>query len=113
MPRAPRKFKVVDLMTRQELADGVIAQEALDVLKERPKHRRRQRLRVARRARRWRPLTFAERRVMWDQAHRQSPLEELDLKRQEVLGDRLLGCHVGDAGQREHRVKAARLGQSL
>jgi hypothetical protein len=67
--RTPRKFKVVDLMTRQELADGVLAREALDVLAD---------------ARsivdvnvyvwledqeRWRPLTFAERRVMWDQAH--------------------------------------------
>jgi hypothetical protein len=73
MPREPRKFKVVDLMTRRELADGVLAQEALDVL---------------RNARsivdvnvyvwqedreRWRPLTFAERRVMWDQAHAPVP----------------------------------------
>src|SRR5438046_2176068 len=28
-PRAPRRFKVVDLMTREELADGALAQEAL------------------------------------------------------------------------------------
>lgn len=68
-PRQPRRFKIVDLMTREELADDVLAQEALDVLRD---------------ARsivdvnvyvwqadreRWRPLTFAERRVMWDQAH--------------------------------------------
>ena len=68
-PREPRRFRVVDLMTRQELADGVLAQEALDVL------------RNARsivdvnvyvwqeERERWRPLTFAERRVMWDRAH--------------------------------------------
>ena len=33
-PREPRRFKVVDLMTREELADGVLAQEALDVLRD-------------------------------------------------------------------------------
>ena len=72
-PRTPRKFKVVDVMTRQELADDVLAQEALDVL------------RTARsivdvnvyvwlpERERWRPLTFAERRVMWDQAHAPEP----------------------------------------
>jgi hypothetical protein len=72
-PREPRRFKIVDLMTREELADGVLAQEALDVLQD------------ARsivdvnvyvwqdERKRWRPLTFAERRVMWDQAHAPAP----------------------------------------
>ncbi|HET7051460.1 MAG TPA: hypothetical protein VFI54_24545 [Solirubrobacteraceae bacterium] len=72
-PRAPRRFKIVDLMTRKELADGVLAQEALDVLRDARSivdvnvyvwHEERDR---------WRPLTFAERRVMWDQAHAPAP----------------------------------------
>ena len=33
-PREPRRFKIVDLMTREELADGVLAAEALDVLRD-------------------------------------------------------------------------------
>ena len=73
-PRAPRMFKVVDLMTRQELADGVLAQEALDVLSE-----ARSIVDVnvyvwQEERERWRPLTFAERRVMWDQAHAPAPV---------------------------------------
>ena len=73
-PRAPRMFKVVDLMTREELADGVLAKEALAVLRDarsivdvnvyvwQEEHQR------------WRHLTFAERRVMWDQAHAPEPV---------------------------------------
>ena len=73
-PRAPRMFKVVDLMTRQELADGVLAQEALDVLRD-----ARSIVDVnvyvwQEERERWRPLTFAERRVMWDQAHAPEPV---------------------------------------
>jgi hypothetical protein len=73
-PRAPRMFKVVDLMTRQELADGVVAQEALDVLSD-----ARSIVDVnvyvwQEERERWRPLTFAERRVMWDQAHAAEPV---------------------------------------
>jgi hypothetical protein len=73
-PRAPRMFKVVDLMTRQELADGVVAQEALDVLSD-----ARSIVDVnvyvwQEERERWRPLTFAERRVMWDQAHAPEPV---------------------------------------
>jgi hypothetical protein len=73
-PRAPRRFKVVDLMTREELADGALAQEALDVLRD-----ARSIVDVnvyvwQEERRRWRPLTFAERRVMWDQAHAPEPV---------------------------------------
>jgi hypothetical protein len=68
-PRAPRRFRVVDVMTRQELADEASAREAIDALKE---------------ARsvvdvnvymwdedrdRWRMLTFSERHAMWELAH--------------------------------------------
>jgi hypothetical protein len=68
-PRAPRRFRVVDLMTRQELADDVGAGEAIDTLKSvgsvvdvnvyvwQPEPER------------WRPLTFSERRAMWDLAN--------------------------------------------
>jgi hypothetical protein len=72
-PREPRRFKIVDLMTREELADGVLAQEALDVLSD-----ARSIVDVniyvwLQERERWRPLTFAERRVMWDQAHAPTP----------------------------------------
>jgi hypothetical protein len=67
-PSAPRRFRVVDLMTRRELADDVDAREAIDTLKSvrsvvdvnvyvwQPDRER------------WRPLTFSERRAMWDMA---------------------------------------------
>jgi hypothetical protein len=72
-PRAPRRFRIVDVMTHEELADHVLAREALDVLRDARSivdvtiyvwQDERQR---------WRPLTFAERRVMWDQAHATEP----------------------------------------
>ena len=64
--RRPRSFRVVDVMTRVVLADGVGAREALSVLKDvrsivdvhvfvwQPK------------AEKWRPLTLEEQRTMWD-----------------------------------------------
>lgn len=70
--RAPRRFRIVDLMTRQKLADGVRAREAVDTLKGvrsivditvyvwQPERER------------WRPLTLSERRAMWDLAHTSS-----------------------------------------
>lgn len=68
-PRQPRRFKVVDLMTQQLLAEDVAAHEALDVLTQ-----ARSIVDVnvyvwQEERERWRPLTFAERRVMWDRAH--------------------------------------------
>jgi hypothetical protein len=71
-PRAPRRFRIVDVMTRQALVDDVSAREAVDVLKgtrsvvdvdiyvwqeERD---------------RWRLLTFPERRAMWELAAAQA-----------------------------------------
>jgi hypothetical protein len=68
-PRPRRKFKLVDVMTRQTLLEGAGAREAVDVLKgirsivdvnvyvwqsERE---------------RWRLLTLAEQRSLWDLAH--------------------------------------------
>jgi hypothetical protein len=73
-PREPRRFKVVDLMTRRELADGVRAQEALDVLKSARSIVDVNIYMWQEERERWRPLTFAERRVMWDEAHSPGPV---------------------------------------
>jgi hypothetical protein len=62
----PRRFKVVDVMTREALAEGVDARTAVDALEDvrsivdvsifvwEPS------------AERWRMLTFAESRLLWD-----------------------------------------------
>ena len=65
-PRAPRRFRVVDVLTRAVLADDVHAREALAALRDvrstvdveifvwEPERER------------WRLLTLAEQRVLWD-----------------------------------------------
>jgi hypothetical protein len=65
-PRAPREFKVVDLMSREILAEGTSARETLQVLREvrsvvdvnvyvwQPDDGT------------WRLLTLGEKRLMWD-----------------------------------------------
>jgi hypothetical protein len=67
-PRTPRRFRVMDVMTRQNLVEDGSAAEAIDAIKgvrsivdvnvyvwqEEPE--------------RWRPLTFTERRAMFDLA---------------------------------------------
>jgi hypothetical protein len=65
-PRAPRRFKVVDVATRAVLADGALARETLDLLGDvrsivdvhvyvwEPEEER------------WRLLTLAEQRTVWD-----------------------------------------------
>jgi hypothetical protein len=65
-PREPRRFRVVDLLSRQVLADDVGAREAIDALGHvrsivdvnvyvwQPERER------------WRLLTFSERRAMWE-----------------------------------------------
>jgi hypothetical protein len=65
-PRAPRRFRVVDVATREVLADGAGARATLDVLKDvrssvdvhvyvwEPEDDA------------WRLLSFAEQRVLWD-----------------------------------------------
>jgi hypothetical protein len=67
-PRAPRRFRVVDLMTRQSLADDVHAAEAIEALKD---------VRSVvdvnvfvwqEERERWRLLTFAEKRTLFDLA---------------------------------------------
>jgi hypothetical protein len=64
-PREPRKFRVVDVMTRQIVADGARARETIDVLK-----RFRSLVDVAvyvwqPDGERWRMLTFAECGELW------------------------------------------------
>jgi hypothetical protein len=67
-PKSPQRFRIVDVMTRQTLADDVSAREAVEALKDvrsivdiniyvwldRPG--------------RWQPLPFSDRRALWDLA---------------------------------------------
>jgi hypothetical protein len=69
-PQAPRRFKVVDVATREELADGALARETLSVLGDvrssvdvhvyvwEPDDDR------------WRLLTLAEQRTLWERRSR-------------------------------------------
>jgi hypothetical protein len=64
-PRQPRKFKVVDVMTRRVVAEGADAHTALDVLK---KFRSLVDVDIFvwdRSRDRWRPITMAEKRTIW------------------------------------------------
>ena len=68
VPKAPRRFRVVDVMTREKLADDVEAREAIDALR---KVRSLVDVNVylwREDQSRWRPLTIRERRAMWDLA---------------------------------------------
>lgn len=67
-PRAPRRFKIVDVMTQETLADDATTRQAVDVLKQ---------VRSIvdvyvyvwlQEYERWRMLTFSERRTMWELA---------------------------------------------
>lgn len=67
-PRAPRRFRVLDVMTRQSLADDVDAAGAIEALKRVRSivdvtvyvwHDERER---------WRPLTFDEQRTLFEMA---------------------------------------------
>jgi hypothetical protein len=69
-PRPPRRFRVVDVMTRQALADGASAREAVDVLED---VRSSVDVNVSvwsEEKERWRMLTLAEQRAMWELARR-------------------------------------------
>ncbi len=68
--RPPRRFRVVDVMTRQALADGASARETIDVLSD---VRSIVDINVfvwSEDKQRWRMLTFAELRAMWELARR-------------------------------------------
>lgn len=65
-PRQPRRFKVVDVMTRQELVDGASAKEAVDALKD-VRSIVDVNVYVWQEERdRWRPLTFEEQRALME-----------------------------------------------
>ncbi len=67
-PRAPRRFKVVDVRTRQELVAGAPARETLAVLRG-ARHMIDLSVYVWQEERdRWRLLTLAEQRAMWQLA---------------------------------------------
>ncbi len=68
--RAPRKFRVVDVMTRQVLVDGAGTRETVDALKD-----VRSMIDVSmyvwhEEQNRWRLLTLADQRAMWELARR-------------------------------------------
>jgi hypothetical protein len=67
--RPPRRFTVVDLMTRQPIVEDVTAREAVEALKD-----LRSTMDVTvytwqEHAGRWRPLTLGEQGAMWELAH--------------------------------------------
>jgi hypothetical protein len=67
-PRGPRRFRVVDVMTRRLLADDVGAREAVDRLKD-----VRSIVDVSiqvweEQAGKWQQLTHREQRMLWDRA---------------------------------------------
>jgi hypothetical protein len=69
MPRAPRRFKVVDLLTRQTIVDDVDARGAVAALAD-----VRSTVDVTvhlwqESTGRWRPLTLGEQSAMWELAH--------------------------------------------
>jgi hypothetical protein len=66
--RLPRRFKVVDVMTREIVAEGVGVREALELL---GRTRSTVDVRVYvwdPKASNWRPLTIGEQKLMWDRA---------------------------------------------
>jgi hypothetical protein len=68
-PRQPRRFRIVDVMTRQTIADDVNAREAVDALMD---VRSNVDVTVStwqRDRQRWRPLTLDEQRALWELAH--------------------------------------------
>ena len=72
-PRGPWRFKVVDVMTRQVLAEGIDARRTVELLED-----VRSIVDVSLYAwehnlERWRPLTLAERRTLWSAAEPWAP----------------------------------------
>jgi hypothetical protein len=67
-PRPPRRFKVVDVMTREILADDVLAREAIEVLADVDSVVDVNVYMWQEERARWRMLTFAERKTMWELA---------------------------------------------
>jgi hypothetical protein len=68
-PRPRRRFRIVDVMTRQTIADDVDAREAVTALQG---MRRNVDVTVStwqEDRHRWRPLTLDEQRALWDLAH--------------------------------------------
>src|SRR3954447_6599973 len=68
-PKGPRKFKVVDVLTREVLADGAGARATVDLLKE-----ARSIVDVSvyvweQTAGEWQELSQREKRMLWDLAH--------------------------------------------
>ncbi|HEY2440610.1 MAG TPA: hypothetical protein VGI07_10285 [Solirubrobacteraceae bacterium] len=65
-PRTPRKFRIIDVMTRQTLADGSTAREAVDVLGGVRSIVDVEVYAWDEQRARWRLLTISEQRAMWE-----------------------------------------------
>jgi hypothetical protein len=72
-PRAPRRFRIVDVETRAVLADDVPARDALRVLSEARSSVDVQVYVWEPKGDRWRLLTLSEQRVMWDRRQGATP----------------------------------------
>jgi hypothetical protein len=69
-PRAPRRFRVVDVTTREVLADDVGAREAVEVLGGVRSNVDVNVFVWAEKANRWRLLSLAEQRALWERRRR-------------------------------------------
>ncbi|MFZ0088297.1 MAG: hypothetical protein WAL63_02235 [Solirubrobacteraceae bacterium] len=69
MPRAPRTFKIVDVMTRRTLAEGVGARAAVDRLADVRSIVDVNVYAWDESRAGWRLLTFSDRRALWELAH--------------------------------------------
>jgi hypothetical protein len=68
-PKAARRFKIVNLMTRQVLAEGAGSREAVDELKQIPSVVDVNVYVWQQERARWRLLSWGEQRMMWELAH--------------------------------------------
>jgi hypothetical protein len=68
-PRQPHRFRIVDLMSREVLADDADAREAVNALKTVRSNADVSVYAWEERRERWRLLTLSEQRAIWDLAH--------------------------------------------
>ena len=64
--RAPRRFRVTDVVSRRTLGDDLDARATLGAVGRAAQQRRRQRLGLGAGEDRWRLLTLAEKQLLWE-----------------------------------------------